>query len=216
MSNDTELQNLVLEELKWEPSVTAAHIGVAARDGVVTLSGHVDSFMNRLGAERAARRVQGVRAVVEELQVQLPSDTRRTDEQIATAVLDRLAWNVSVPRDAIQVTVERGHVTLRGRVQWHFQKEAAAREVLELYGVTGVTNEIALQGGPDTTSISDDIRSALKRSWYTRPDSITVTATAGKVKLSGVVHSPHARSVAASIAWNAPGALAVENDMTIN
>jgi osmotically-inducible protein OsmY len=216
MYNDPELQQKVLDELKWEPSVTAGHIGVRAKDGVVTLSGHVETFMQRSAAEQAARRVQGVRAVVEEIRVKLPSDVQRTDEQIAAAVVDRLGWNVSVPRDAIKVTVEDGHVTLSGQVQWHFQQQAAAREVHELYGVTGVTNMIGLSGRPDTASISDDIASALKRSWYTRPDSISVTASAGRVKLSGVVHSPHARSVAAATAWNAPGTLAVENALTVN
>jgi osmotically-inducible protein OsmY len=216
MSHDSDLQMNVLEELKWEPSVPAGHIAVRAEEGIVTLSGQVDSFMNKNAAERAARRVQGVRAVVEQIQVKLPSDKMRTDEQIATAVVDRLAWNVSVPKNAIEVKVENGRVTLSGQVQWHFEKEAAELEVQQLHGVTGVTSLIALKPRPDTATISEDIKSALKRSWYTRPDSISVTAVSGKVKLSGMVHSPHAKSVAGATAWNSPGTTAVQNDLTIN
>jgi osmotically-inducible protein OsmY len=216
MSHDSDLQMNVLEELKWEPSVTAGHIAVTAREGIVTLSGTVDNFMNRNSAERAARRVQGVRAVVEQIKVKLPSDNGRTDEQIATALVDRLAWNVSVPKNAIAVKVENGHVTLSGEVQWHFEKEAAELEVQHLHGVTGVTSLIGLKSRADTGAISEDIKSALKRSWYTRPDSIAVTAVSGRVKLSGIVHSPHAKAVAGAVAWNSPGATAVQNDLTIS
>ena len=216
MSQDSQLQQDVLAELKWEPSVTAAHIGVTAKNGVVTLSGHVENFMNKYAAERAARRVQGVMAVAEEIVVQLPFDKKRTDEQIAAAIVDRLAWNVSVPLGAVAVTVEKGLVTLSGEVHWHYQKEAAELDVQHLYGVTGVINMITIKPQVDVKTIGEDIKSALKRSWYTRPDSISVTALSGKVKLSGVVHSPHARYIAGATAWNAPGTTSVENDLTIN
>ena len=216
MSQDNQLQRDVLAELQWEPSVTAAHIGVTAKDGVVTLSGHVENFMNKYAAERAARRVQGVKAVAEEIEVKLPSDRTRTDDQIAAAILERLAWNVSVPMGAIQVKVEKGLVTLSGEVEWHYQKEAAELDVQHLHGVMGLINTITMKPQVDVKSIGDDIKIALKRSWYTRPDSILVSAAAGKVKLSGIVHSPHARYVAGATAWNAPGTTSVENDLTIN
>jgi osmotically-inducible protein OsmY len=216
MSHDSDLQMNVLEELKWEPSVIADHVAVTAKEGVVTLSGYVDNFMNRNAAERAARRVQGVRAVVEQLKVKLPPSNGRTDEQIATAVVDRLAWNVSAPKNAIEVKVENGHVTLSGQVQWHFEKEAAELEVQHLYGVTGVTSLIVLKPRPDTAAISENIQSALKRSWYTRPDSISVSAVSGRVKLTGIVHSPHAKAVAGAVAWNSPGATVVQNELTIS
>jgi osmotically-inducible protein OsmY len=216
MSHDSDLQMNVLEELKWEPSVIADHVAVTAKEGVVTLSGYVDNFMNRNAAERAARRVQGVKAVVEQLKVKLPPSNGRTDEQIATAVVDRLAWNVSAPKNAIEVKVENGHVTLSGQVQWHFEKEAAELEVQHLYGVTGVTSLIVLKPRPDTAAISENIQSALKRSWYTRPDSISVSAVSGRVKLTGIVHSPHAKAVAGAVAWNSPGATVVQNELTIS
>ncbi len=216
MSQDNQIQRDVLAELKWEPSVAAAHIGVAAQDGVVTLSGQVENFMNKYAAERAARRVQGVKAVAEEIEVRLPKDRRRTDEQIAAAIVERLAWNVAVPQGAIQVKVEKGLVTLSGEVEWHYQKEAAELDVQHLHGVMGLINTITMRPQVDVKSIGDDIKIALKRSWYTRPDSILVSAAAGKVKLSGIVHSPHARYVAGATAWNAPGTTSVENDLTIN
>lgn len=217
MSNDNQLQHDVLAELKWEPSVTAAHIGVAAKDGVVTLSGHVENYMSKYAAERAARRVQGVRGVAEEIEVHLPSDNRKTDDEIAKAVLDRLAWNVMIPRNAIKVKVERGFVTLSGEVEWHYQQEAAMHDVQHLHGVVGVANDVTLMAqAVNVAEISTDIQHALKRSWYTRPDSISVTANHGKVKLTGFVHSPYARFVASEAAWNARGATSVENDLVIN
>jgi osmotically-inducible protein OsmY len=217
MSNDNQIQQDVLAELKWEPSVTAAHIGVTAKNGVVTLSGHVENYMSKYAAERAARRVQGVNAVAEEIEVHLPSDNRKTDDEIAAAVLARLAWNVMIPRNAIKVKVEKGFVTLTGEVEWHYQQEAAKLDVQHLHGVTGVANNVTLLAQTvDVGEISMDIQRALKRSWYTRPDSISVTANKGRVKLTGVVHSPHARYVATEAAWSAPGATSVENDLVIN
>ncbi len=215
MQNDSQLQQDVLAELKWEPSVTAAHIGVMAKNGVVTLTGHVDNFWSKHEAEKAARRVQGVKAVAEEIEVQLPYDHKRTDEEIAAAVLNRLAWNVSIPTDAIKVMVEHGVVTLSGEIDWHFQKDIAETEVRHLSGVVGVMNRISLRKRVNTADISADIKSALKRSWYTRPDSISVNADGGKVTLTGVVHSPHARQVATATAWGAPGATSVVNNLTI-
>ncbi len=213
---DNQLQHDVLAELKWEPSVIAAHIGVAAKNGVVTLSGHVDNFMSKAAAEHAARRVQGVKAVAEEIEVRLPSDRMRSDEEIAAAVVNRLAWNVSIPQDTVKVMVEKGWVTLSGELEWHYQKDAAENDVRYLSGVRGVSNLITMNKRVNTVDISNDIKAALKRSWYTRPDAISVTADGGKVTLSGIVHSPHARHVASMTAWSAPGATGVQNNLTIN
>ena len=215
MHNDSQLQRDVLAELNWEPSVTAAHIGVTAKDGVVTLTGHVDNFWSKHEAERAARRVQGVRAVAEEIEVQLPFDRRRGDDDIAAAIVERLSWNVSIPAKAVKVTVEKGFVTLSGELDWHYQKDIVETEVRNLSGVLGVTNRIELKRRVNTTDIRTDIVSALKRSWYTRPDSITVKADGGAVTLSGIVHSPHARRVASATAWGASGTTSVVNNLTI-
>jgi osmotically-inducible protein OsmY len=185
MSQDNQLQQDVLAELKWEPSVTAAHIGVAAKDGVVTLSGQVENFMNKFAAERAARRVQGVKAVAEEIEVRLPTDKRRTDEQIAAAIVERLAWNVSVPQGAIQVKVEKGLVTLSGQVEWHFQKEAAEMDVQRLHGVMGLINMITMKPQVDVKSIGDDIKTALKRSRYSPLASRALRRGSHRVECAG-------------------------------
>src|SRR3954462_5229697 len=142
---DSELQLDVLNELKWEPSVDAAHIGVSVKDGVVTLSGHVSSYAEKYAAERAAKRVQGVRAVADELDVKLPEGSRRTDEDIAAAAVNALRWNILVPADKIKVTVSKGWVTLEGEVNWQFQRAAAERAVRDLPGVVGVSNYIVVK-----------------------------------------------------------------------
>jgi osmotically-inducible protein OsmY len=215
MSNDTHLQLEVIAELNWDPSVTAAHIGVAANAGVITLSGEVESYAEKSAAEQAARRVKGVVGLAQEIKVQLPFERERGDDQIVEAVLDRLAWDVSVPSDSIQVQVEQGWVTLSGIVDHHFQRQAAEQDVLRLHGVVGISNHISIKPHVNTANISNDISYALHRSWYPDPDAITVTAEDGKVRLSGNVHSWHAREVAAETAWGAPGATEVENLLSV-
>ena len=169
MSHDSHLQQAVLDELNWEPSVTAAHIGVAANAGVITLTGHVISFAQKHAAETAVRRVKGVKAVAEEIEVRLPYETKRSDEEIAGAAIGRFGWDVSIPRDAIKVTVDGGWVTLTGEVDWHYQKDAASMDVRSLFGVTGVSNQVTIKPTVDTSNISDDIMHALGRSWFLTP-----------------------------------------------
>lgn len=214
MTQDRQLQEAVLAEFEWEPSVTAAHIGVIAKNGVITLTGHVSNYMQKHAAEKAAARVKGVKGVVEELKVNLLSGMVRSDENIANAALDRLAWDVSVPADAIKVKVESGWVTLTGKVDWHYEQQAAERMVRSLHGVLGVFNETTIKPRPDATNISNNIDRALHRSWFD-PKTITVTATGGKVKLTGSVDTPSDRFVAGATAWGAPGATQVENDLVI-
>jgi osmotically-inducible protein OsmY len=214
MSADRELQKSVLEELSWEPSVTAAHIGVTAKDGVVALTGHVENYMEKFAAERAAGRVKGVKAVAEEIEVRLPIDTIRSDEEIAAAALNRLAWSVSVPQDSVKVRVEKGWVTLTGEVEWHYQKDAAEHDVRGLHGVVGVSNQTTIRARVDAIHIRDDIVHALHRSWAFDP-AISVVATGGRVKLSGTVRTPYDRRVAGATAWAAPGATVVENDIIV-
>jgi osmotically-inducible protein OsmY len=216
MNYDIELQRAVQAELGWEPSVVAAHIGVAANAGVVTLTGHVENYASKFAAETAARRVKGVKAVAEEIEVKLLHDPKRSDEDIAAAAIDRLAWDVSIPRDAIQVKVENGWVTLTGQVDWHYQHEAAQQGVRSLHGLTGVSNQITIKPRVDVSNLSDDITHALNRSWYFDPRTIRVSAEAGKVRLTGTARSPHDRQTAAMTAWSAPGVTDVENDITLN
>jgi osmotically-inducible protein OsmY len=215
MSHDSHLQKAVLEELNWEPSVTAAHLGVTANAGVITLSGHVESFVQKHAAEMAVRRVKGVKAVAEEIEVRLPYETKRSDEEIAGAAIGRFEWDVSIPRDTIKVTVDKGWVTLTGEVNWHYQKDAASMDVRALFGVVGVSNQVTIKPTVNTSNISDDITHALGRSWFFDPKTISVTAQGGKVRLTGTVNSWHDRQVAASTAWAAPGATAVENDIAV-
>jgi len=214
MTNDSQLQMSVTEELSWEPSIQAAHIGVAANNGVVTLSGHVDTYMEKSAAENAARRVKGVKAVAEEIEVKLAIGVKRTDEEIAAAALNRLEWDVEVPNDVIRIKVEKGWVTLTGDVDWHFQKEAAQRDVHALLGVIGVSNQVAIKSRVNEKNISESIRHALHRSWFD-PKTITVTAQGGKVHLTGTAHSWVDRQLAGATAWAAPGATAVQNDITV-
>ena len=215
MSNDSHLQHAVLAELSWEPSVDAAHIGVTANDGVVTLSGHVATFAQKQAAEAATRRVKGVKAVAEEIEVHLPSEMTRSDEEIAATAVEGLGWDVTIPRNAVIVTVEKGWVTLSGQVEWHYQREAAEQAVRRLTGVVGVFNLIGIKSKVDVQNISDEIMHALHRSWFFDPKTVTVTAQGGKVRLIGTVHTPHDRQVAAATAWAAPGVTNVENDIRI-
>ena len=215
MSTDSQLQQAVTEELSWEPSVISAHIGVAAASGVVTLTGHVKSYAQKHAAETATRRVRGVKAVAEEIEVRLPFETKRTDEDIAAAAIDRMGWDVSIPKDAVKVQVENGWVTLSGQVDWHYQKDAAGQELRHLSGVTGLSDQITIKPRVDVTNISDDITHALHRSWYFDPKTITVSADGGRVHLRGSVHLPHDRQVAAATAWSAPGVTGVQNDIAV-
>ena len=214
MSRDDQLQKAVLAELHWEPSITAAHIGVTAENGIVTLSGHVHSFRQKHAAEMATGRVKGVKAVAEEIEVHLPSEFKRDDVEIAGAALNRLFWNEGTPRDAIKIKVEKGWLTLTGEVNFHFQKETAEREVRNLIGVTGVSNQITVKTRVDTAHISDDIQHALHRSWFS-PEQVHVTAQDGRIKLTGTVGSWQERRTAASTAWAARGAISVENDLIV-
>lgn len=215
MSSDGKLQHKVLAELSWDPSIDAAHIGVTAEDGVVTLTGHVGTFAQKLAAEEAARRVKGVRAVAEEIEVRLPFESKRADDQIAAAAVERLNWDPTVPRDAVTVTVEAGWITLTGQVEWNYQREAAEEDVRGLTGVVAVTNDITIEPKVDLQAVSDDITHALHRSWFFDPKTITVTGEDGKIRLTGTVHTPHERKVAAATAWAAPGVIDVQNDLQI-
>ncbi|WP_375456599.1 BON domain-containing protein [uncultured Methylobacterium sp.] len=194
--------------------MTAAHIGVTAKDGIVTLTGHVQNYMEKHAAEKAAGRVKGVRAVAEEIEVRLPHHARKNDDEIAAALVQRLAWNVSVPDEAVKVTVEKGWVTLTGEVEWQFQKAAAEHDIRGMRGVVGISNTITIEARPNVSDISADISEALHRGWYD-PKTISVSAHGGVVHLSGTVHTWYDRQMASRTAWGAPGATAVDNDIRV-
>ena len=198
---DDQLRDAVLQELDWEPSVAAAQIGVTAHDGAVTLSGHVKSYAEKHAAETAARRVKGLRTLAEEIEVTVPLDIRPGDEDIVAAAVDRLAWDASLPDDAVEVTVEKGWVTLTGQVAWYYQKEAAEAEIRTLFGVCGISNQIGIKPAVHVQDIEVVIRNALDRSSFFEPKTIEVTAFKGRIRLSGSVRSWHDRSAAEAVAW---------------
>jgi osmotically-inducible protein OsmY len=216
MTEDSQLKQDVIAELNWEPSVTSAHIGVTARNGVVTLTGHVANYPEKFAAEAAVRRVHGVKGIAEELEVHLSLSMKKSDDEIAAAALDSLSWNVFVPRDAVAVKVEKGWVTLTGHVEKRFQREAASRDIRHLLGVVGVSNEVQIQPKVNTALLSAGIESALHRSFYFAEDQIHVTSSNGTITLAGSVDTFHERDMAGAAAWAAPGAVAVENNITIS
>lgn len=215
MSHDSQLQQAVLDELNWEPSLTASHIGVTADAGVVTLTGHVDSFAQKHAAGKAAKRVKGVKGIAEEIEVQLPFDKKHTDDEIAAAAIERLAWDASIPPDSIQVEVDAGWVTLTGEVDRHFEKESAEDNVRKLLGVIGVSNQITIKTHINVENISDEIARALHRTWFFEPKAIKVSAIDGKVTLTGNVQSYRDWDMATAIAWSAPGTTMVQNNVVI-
>jgi osmotically-inducible protein OsmY len=211
---DSQLQQAVLTELSWEPSVGSAHIGVVAKAGVVTLTGHVKDYAEKHAAERAASRVKGVKAIAQEIEVHLPMDAVRDDADIAEAALNRLAWDVSIPDDAIKVKVQNGWITLTGEVDWHYQQEAATQDVRRLLGVVGLSDQTTVKPSLNEANIRDSVLLALARSWAS-PANIEVSTEGGTVRLSGAVHSMHDRNLAAATAWAARGTTRVENNISV-
>lgn len=215
MSDERHIQQAVLDELRWEPRLEAAHIGVTVHQGVVTLGGHVETYAEKHDAAVAAHRVKGVKAVANEIEVRLPVDDQRTDEDIAAAALERLAWDVTIPDGTVHLSVEDGWVTLSGEVDWQYQRENTEQALQRLLGVTGISNEIVIKKQIDAGHISDEIMHALHRSWFFDPKTIDVRVDDGTVYLTGTVHSPHDRQIAGATAWAAPGVVDVRNDIAI-
>jgi len=221
MKTDAELQQDVMNELKWEPTIKAAEIGVGVTDGVVTLSGSVDSYAKKWAAECAATRVFGVKAVAEELQVRLPSSFERSDGDIAQAAANALQWNIWITHvtHRIKVAVENGWITLSGDVDWWYQKEAAGDMVRNLIGVRGLSNDIAIKPitvKVDPQDVKDKIESAFKRNAILDSRRITVETRGGKVILRGSVHSFAEREQVEREACAAPSVSEVENYIIIN
>ena len=213
--SDLELKKSVESELNWEPSINPAEIGVAAKDGIVTLTGRIPSYWEKVTAERAAMRVAGVKAVVNELEVRLPSSSERTDEDIARAALDALKWSVLIPPDHVKVKVSKGWVTLEGIVDWQFQKTAAEKAVRKLFGVLGVTNFVEVKASVSKSEVKAAIESALKRSAEVDANQIKVETDGDKVILRGSVRSWYEREEAERAAWRAPGVRNVDNRILI-
>ncbi len=216
MKTDKELRKDVLAELEYEPSIDAIEIGVAVKDGLVTLTGTVASYFEKWKAERAAERVEGVRAVANEMEVRLPGDSKRRDTDIAAAAVNALKWNSLVPADKIKVTVDDGWITLKGEVPYRFQKEAAESAVRHLTGVTGASNLIQIKPSVSSTEVKKKIEEALERMAQVDAQQIQVETTDGKVILKGKVRSWTEREEAEKAAWRAPGVAQVEDQIRVS
>ncbi|MCY7358327.1 MAG: BON domain-containing protein [Rudanella sp.] len=216
MENNEELQKHVQDAIKWEPLLNAAEIGVTVKNGVVTLTGTVDSYAKKLEAEDAAKRVAGVKAVVEKIAVEFGSMAIHNDAAIASEVVEAFKWSWNVPGDRLTVKVEQGWVTLGGAVQWNYQKEAAKEAIKNLAGVKGVTNEIRIKSNAHDTLEKMDIEQALLRNWSIDERDIQVKVTGSNITLYGKVGSIYQRDEVARIAWNAPGVQTVDNELTVD
>jgi osmotically-inducible protein OsmY len=214
LRSDDEIRNSVLFELKWDPKITSPDIGVAVKDGVVTLSGFVSSYWEKDAAEKAAKRVYGVRGVANDLEVKL--STTRTDPEIARDAVHELESHVSIPANNIKLTVKNGWVTLEGKVDWHYQKLLAESAVKKLRGVLGVTNQIEVKPQVTPTDIQSKIEEALRRSAELDARRIKVEVDGTTVKLYGNVRAWVEREEAERAAWSAPGVTKVENNITVN
>lgn len=213
--NDKQLQHNVQTQLEWDPSVDASRIGVTARDGVVTLSGTVLTIAERQQAEKETKRVYGVKAVANEIEVKVSDILQRNDTDIAAAILDYFRWDSTVPEGAIKVVVSKGWVTLEGVVDWQFQRESAESHVRKLIGVRGVTNAIALKQRASKIDIQRKIEEAFERNAELDARRVDVNAHDGRVVLHGNVRSWAERDQAQKAAWAAPGVIEVDNRITV-
>ncbi len=215
MRTDAIIKEDVLNELDWEPSIDATKVGVTCVNGVVTLSGYVNTFTEKLAAERAAKRVFGVRAVVEEIEVKIGGVYKRTDQDIAQAALNNLRWRTNVPDKDISLKVENAWITLEGAVEWNFQKDAAKNAVKDLAGVRGVTNIIRVKTSIEPSNIKDKIKKAFERNATLDADHVNVRVDGHKVILSGSIQSMAEKKQAEEAAWAAPGVTEVVDNLEI-
>lgn len=205
MKTDAQLQQDVMAELKWEPSIGAANIGVEVKDGVVTLAGHVDSYGEKWDAERAAQRVSGVKGLAVELDVALTGSSKRNDADIARSAENVLEWTSFLSKDPIKVMVENGWITLSGEVLWDYQRQAAKLAVRYLLGVTGVSDQISIRNRVTAGTVKTDIEAALKRRASNDAQQITVAVSGAVVTLSGSVHNWAERDLVTHSVWCTPG-----------
>jgi osmotically-inducible protein OsmY len=215
MKTDKEIQQDVLDELRWDPAVNAADVGVTVNNGAVTLSGQVDSYAAKLAAQRAAFRVLGVKSLAMELVVKLPGSGERTDSDIAQAAKSALTWSTFVPFDGVDVTVERGWVTLSGEVDWGYQRFEMTDTVSRLRGVKGVTDNVKVKARVMPTDVKTGIEGALKRIAQSDAEQLSVAVDGGRVTLSGPIHSLSERAIVTNAAWSAPGVTDVVDRLVV-
>jgi len=215
MKSDTVLQRDVIEEIRWDPRIRNKEIGVAARDGVVTLTGPVESYGQRWAVEHAVEGVQGVRVVANELEVRLPDTLARSDADIAHQIVEAFRWDVQVPDQLITAQVSKGWVTLSGEVPWAYEREAAGLAVRNLAGVRGVNNLLVVKSPVSTYDVSRKIKDALRRHADREAERIQVEAHGDVVTLTGTVDSFADRRAAEGVAWSAPGVREVKDELVV-
>lgn len=215
MKTDVEIKNDVLDELAWQPNIDDTQIGVIVEDGVVTLSGVVNSYSKKLAAEKATKSVEGVKAVALDIEVKYGADFKKTDKEIAKAIVDAFEWNSSVPEDDITVKVENGWAYLSGEVQWSYQKNAAKNAIKDLLGVKGVSNSISLKNNIKPTEVKDKIKKAFQRMATLDADGIILETHGNTVTLRGKVHSIKEKEDAETAAYKAPGVYDVKNELKV-
>jgi osmotically-inducible protein OsmY len=213
--SDKILRQSIIDEIDFEPSIEAANIGVAVDNGIVTLTGHVGSYAERMAAEKAARKVRGVRGVVEEIKVRFAGEALPRDEDLAKRAVQMLDWSVTVPPNAIQVGLQDGWITLTGEVAWQYQKEEAQAALKRLGGVSGIINMIEVKPRASATDVRSKIEAALKRNAEVEADHITVSVKGDTVTLDGSVHAWYERRLAENAAWSAYGVRSVVDHLTL-
>lgn len=214
--NDKVLRQSIVDALDFEPSIDAARIGVIVENGIVTLGGHVGSYAEKVIAEAVVRRVKGVRAIAEEIEVRYPQHKKTADDQIAARAIAVISWDAMVPEGVVKVKVEKGWVTLEGTVDWQFQREAANRAVRKLNGIVGVINKIEVKPRVAIPDVKAKILAALKRDAEFEADAIKVDVVGDKVILDGKIKAWHERQVAERAAWSAAGVCSVEDNLHVD
>jgi osmotically-inducible protein OsmY len=215
MKSDSQIQKDVMEQLKWEPFLNASEIGVAVKNGVVTLSGNVDSYSKKVAAENAVKKIAGVKAIAEDIQIGVSPAYSKSDTEIAEAVINALKWHSAVQEEKIKIKVENGNVRLDGEVEWEYQRTSVRSAIEHLAGVRSVINLIAVTPKVKPTDIQQKISSAFHRSATIDAGKITADVTGTKVTLRGKVRSFAEKQDAENAAWNAPGVTIVESGLEI-
>jgi osmotically-inducible protein OsmY len=215
MKSNSELQKDVQDAIKWEPLLHSAEIGVIVKDGIVTLTGTVDSYPKKLEAENAAKKVTGIKALVEKIEVRFTNSWSKSNDEVALEAVNAVMNNKQVPYGKVLVTVENGWVTLDGTLPWNYQKDAANHSVKYLEGVKGVINNIKIKSESQDIVEQKTIEAALGRNWSINANDINVSVFGTKVKLTGTVGSWFQKEEAGRIAWNTPGIWTLENDLEI-